>query len=66
MYDSVHNLNKYSLSKFYEISSIHSKYGTINRFYKDLVKLNDVKSRGDAKKPKKADVVTNILQLYYE
>ena len=38
-------LNKYSVSSFNEISLIDSKFHTINKFYKDLLKLNDVKSQ---------------------
>ena len=45
VYNSVHNFNKYSASSFNEISSIDSKFDTINKFYKDLLKLNDVKSQ---------------------
>ena len=45
VYNSVHNFNKYSVSSFNEISSIDSKFDTINKFYKDLLKLNDVKSK---------------------
>ena len=40
VYNSVHNFNKYSVSSFNEISSIDSKFGTRNKFYKDLLKLN--------------------------
>ena len=43
-YTSVHNFSKYSLPNFNEISSIESKFDTINKFYKDLLKLNDAKS----------------------
>ena len=49
---SVHNFNKYSLPNFNEISSINSKFDTINKFYKDLVKLNNVRSRNDKKQKK--------------
>ena len=49
VYSSVHNFNKHSLPNFNEISSIDSKFDTINKFYKDLVKLNNVKSRDDKK-----------------
>ena len=45
VYSSVHNVNKYSLPNFNEASSVDSKFDTINKFYKDLVKLNDVKSQ---------------------
>ena len=44
VYSSVHNFNKYSLPNFNEISSIDSKFDTINKFYKNLVKLNNVRS----------------------
>ena len=44
VYNTVHNFNKYNVSSFNEISSIDSKFDTINKFYKDLLKLNDVKS----------------------
>ena len=36
----MHNFNKYSLPNFNGISSTDSKVDTINKFYKDLVKLN--------------------------
>ena len=52
VYSSVHNFNKYSLPNFNEISSIDSKFDTINKFYKDLVKLNNVRSRDDKKQKK--------------
>ena len=63
LYSSVHNFNKYSLPNFNEISSIDSKFDTRNKFYKDLVKLDNVKSRDDQKQ-KKADVLKNAIQLY--
>ena len=44
VYDSVHNFNKYRLSNFYEISSTDSKLDTMNNFYKDILKLVQVKS----------------------
>ena len=60
VYNSVHNFNKYSVSGFYEISSIDSKFDTLNKFYKDLLKLNDVKSQSKNTKQKSA------LLIYYE
>ena len=39
VYNSVHNFNKYSVSSFNKISSVDSKFDTINKFYKDLLKL---------------------------
>ena len=52
IYSSVHDFNKHSFPNFNEISSIDSKFDTINKFYKDLVKLNNVKSRDDKKQKK--------------
>ena len=53
VYNSVHNFNKYNVSSFNEVSSIDSKFDTINKFYKDLLKLNDVKSQNKNTKQKK-------------
>ena len=53
VYNSVHNFNKYSVYSFNEISSIDSKFDTINNFYKDLLKLNDAKSQNKITKQKK-------------
>ena len=52
VYNSVHNSNKYSVSSFNEISSIDSKFDIVNKFYKDLLKLNDVKSQNKITKQK--------------
>ena len=53
VYKSVHNFNKYSLSNFNEILSINSKFDIINKFYKDLVKLNNVRNKNENAKQKK-------------
>ena len=53
VYNSVHNFNKYSVPSFNEISSIDSKFDTINKFYKDLLKLYNVKSQNENAKQKK-------------
>ena len=66
MYDSVRNFNKYNVPNFNEISSIVSKFDTINKFYKDLLKLSVVKSRSENKKQKKIGVLKNASVLYYE
>ena len=63
----MHNFNKYSVSSFNEISSIDCKFDTINKFYKDLLKLNDVKSQKKKKKitkQKKIAVLKNASLLY--
>ena len=54
VYNSVYNFNKYRLSSFHEISSTDSKFDTINKFCKNLLKLNNIKSKTeDPKKRKK-------------
>ena len=60
VYNSVHNFNKY-VSSFNEISSIDSKYDTINKCYKDLFNLNDVKSQNKITKQKKNNCVKKCL-----
>ena len=65
VYSSVHNFNEYSVSSFSEISSIDSKFDTINKFYKDLLKLNDVKSQNKITKQKKKKTVLKNASLLY-
>ena len=43
--NSVYIFNNYRVSCFNEISSIDSKFVTVNKFYKDIKKLEDVKSK---------------------
>ena len=57
VYNSVHNFNIYSVSSFNEISSI-------DKSYKDLLKLNDVKSQNKITKQKKITVLKNASLLY--
>ena len=67
VYNSVHNFNKYSVSSVNEISSIDSKFDTINKFYKDFLKLNNIKSQNKIarqKKKKKIAVLKNASLLY--
>ena len=66
VYNSVHNFNKYSLPNFNEILSVDPKFDTINKFYKDLLKLNDVKSQNKNTKQKKITVLKNESLFYYE
>ena len=66
LYDSVHKFDKYRSSNFYEIPSTDSKFATINKFYKDLLKLNNVKSKTEYKKQKKANVLKDTTKLFYE
>ena len=64
VYNSVNNFNEYSVSSFNEISSIDSKFGTINKFYKDLLKLSDVKSQNKNTKQIFLTVLKNASLLY--
>ena len=64
VYNSVHNFNKCSVSSFDEISSIDSKFDTIRKFYKDLLKVNGVKSKNKITKQKKINVIKNASFLY--
>ena len=66
VYDPVHNFNKYRLSKFHETSSTDSKFDTINRFYKHLLILNNVKKKTENAKQRKVTVLKNSTLLYYE
>ena len=43
MYNLVHNFNKYSVSNFNEISSLDSKFDTLEKFHNHFKKLKDVK-----------------------
>ena len=63
VYNSVHNFNKYSVSSFNEISSVDSKFDTVNKFYKYLLKLNDVKSQNKNTKKKNSCVKKCIIAL---
>ena len=62
----MHNFSKYSVSSFNEISSVDSKFDTKNKFYKDFLKLNDVKSQIKHTKQKKLTVLKIASLLYYE
>ena len=64
MYDPVNNFNKYNRSAFYEISSIDSKFDTINKFHNNLLKLDKVKSKTDDTKHRKITVLRNVAELY--
>ena len=62
----MHKFSKYSMPNFNDISSIDSKYDTINKFYKDLVKLNDANSQHENTKENKMTVLKTGSLLYYE
>ena len=65
-YDSAHNFNKYSVLNFNKLSSIESKLDTQNKFYKDFIKLQDIKSKTQERKQKKISALNISLLLYDE
>ena len=60
----MHNFNKCSVSNFSKISSRDSKFNTVNKFYKDFKKLEDVKIQTNETKQKKITVLKNSSVLY--
>ena len=50
--NSVHNFNKYSVPNFNEVSSLDSKFDTLNKFYKYFKKLEGVKHSNQRNKAK--------------
>ena len=64
VYNSVFNFNKYSVSNFNEISSLDSKFDTLNKFYKDFENLKCVKSQTNERKQNIITVLKNVSILY--
>ena len=64
VYDSVYNFNKYRVFRFNEISLVDSKFDTLNKFYKDFKKLNDVKSQNENTKQKRINMLKNASLIY--
>ena len=62
--NSVHNFNKYSVSDFNKISSIDSKFDTLNKFHKALKKLQGVKIKNENTNQRKITVLKNASLLY--
>ena len=65
-YDSVYNFNKYGVSNFNEITSVDSKFNTLNKFYEELKKLEAVTSKTKETKQKKVTLLKNASLLYDE
>ena len=62
MYDSVHNLNKYSVPNLNKIPSVNSKFDTLNNFYKDF---QGVKNQTEERKQKKITVLKkSVIALW--
>ena len=62
----MHNLNKYSVSNFNKISSIDSRFNTLDNFYKEFKKLKAVKSQNEETKQKKITVLKIVSLCYNE
>ena len=52
------------MSKFNKITSVESKFGTLNQFYKEFKKLRGVKIKYDNTKHKKITVLKTASMLY--
>ena len=63
LYNSVHNFNKYSVFDFNKISSIGSKFDTLNKFHKNFKKLGGVKSKNENTNQRKIIVLKNASLL---
>ena len=60
----MHNFNKYSVFDFNKISSIDSKFDTLNKFHKALKKLQGVKIKNENTNQRKITVLKNASLLY--
>ena len=59
-YDSVHNFNKYRVPHFNELTSVDS-FDTLNKFYKDFERFEDVKSQTEERKQEKKTVLKKCI-----
>ena len=59
IYDQNHNFNKYKLEKFSNISSIESKYSTLEMFYRQFISLKNL----DLKTEENIDCKFVVLNL---
>ena len=57
----MHNLNKYSVSNFNKISSIDSKFNTLDNFYEEFKKLKAVKSQNEETNQKENNCTKNCI-----
>ena len=62
----MHNFNKYSVSNFNEISSLDSKFDTLNKFHNDFKKLKDVKCQTNETTEKKTMAVLKKASVLYD
>ena len=53
------------MSKFNKITSVESKFGTLNQFYKGFKKLRGVKNKYDNTKQKKITVLKKCINALW-
>ena len=58
------NFCKYRLSEFVKISSIESKFDTLETFYKELIDLKSLNARTTENMKHKSTVLNNVSELY--
>ena len=64
IYDQNHKFYKYRLSEFVKISSIESKFDTLEMFYKELIDLKSLNARTTENMKHKSTVLNNVSELY--
>lgn len=64
IYDQNHKFYKYRLSEFVKISSIESKFDTLETFYKELIDLKSLNARTTENMKHKSTVLNNVSELY--
>ena len=66
IYDQNHNFNKYKLEKFSNISSIESKYSTLEMFYRQFISLKNLDPKTEENIDYKFVVLSLALKEYDE
>ena len=64
IYDQNHKFYKYRLSEFVKISSIESKFDTLETLYKELIDLKSLNARTTENMKHKSTVLNNVSELY--
>ena len=66
IYDQNHNFNKYKLENFSNISSIESKYSTLEMFYRQFISLKNLDLKTEENIDYKFVVLNLALKEYDE
>ena len=66
IYDQSHNFNKYKLENFSNISSIESKYSTLEMFYRQFISLKNLDLKTEENIDYKFVVLNLALKEYDE